>query len=125
MIASKPALQLGVRIMSPIGSDPVGVRRIDGQLNDHSVRICDVERHAVAMLKDKGAGLTIARGREPLFDLVLRLGIALERDVMKRGGRHFRSEEFLILWLLELEKTPERCRRRSRRRSNDNRFAPR
>jgi hypothetical protein len=33
VIASKPALQLGMRIISPIGSDPLGVRRIDGQLN--------------------------------------------------------------------------------------------
>src|SRR6266478_3367320 len=59
------------------------------------------------MLQDKGVGLTIARGGEPIFDLVLCLGITLERDVMKRGGRHFRSEEFSILGLLELE---EGCR---------------
>ena len=33
VIASKPALQLGMRIILPIGSDPLGVRRMDGQLN--------------------------------------------------------------------------------------------
>jgi hypothetical protein len=52
-IASEPPLQFGMRIISPIGSDRVGVRRIDGQLDNHSVGICDVERHAVAVFKDK------------------------------------------------------------------------
>ena len=55
------------------------------------------------MFKDKAVGLSIARGCEPLLDLVLGFGIAFERDVMKRGGRHFRPEQFLILGLLELE----------------------
>jgi hypothetical protein len=55
------------------------------------------------MFKDKAVGLSIARGCEPLLDLVLGLGIAFERDVMKRGGRHFWPEEFLILGLLELK----------------------
>ena len=103
MIASEPPPQLGMRIISPIGSDRFGVRRIDGQLDNHSVGICGVERRAVAMIEDEAVGLSIACGREPLLDLLLGLGIAFERDVMKRGGRHFRSEEFLILWLLELE----------------------
>src|SRR6266849_3128774 len=103
MIASEPPPQLGMRIASPIGCDPVGVRRIDGQLDNHPVRIGGVERHAVTMLKDKAVGLSIARGREPLLDLVLGLGIAFERDVMKRGGWHLRTEELLILGLLELE----------------------
>ena len=93
-----------MRIIPPIGGDPVGVRRIDGQLDNHSVGICNIERGAVAVLKSKAVGLSIARGCESLLDLVLGLGIAFERDVMKRGGRHFRSEEFLILGLLELEK---------------------
>ena len=65
VIARKPALQLGMRIIPPIGSDPFGVRSIDGQLDNHPVRIGDVERRAVAMLKDKAVGLSIARGREP------------------------------------------------------------
>jgi len=55
------------------------------------------------MLEDKAVGLSIACGDEPLLDLVFCLGIAFERDVMKRGGRHLRPEEFLILGLLELE----------------------
>ena len=92
-----------MRITSPIGSDPVGVRSIDGQLDNHSIGICDVKRCAVAMLKNKAVGRSIACGRKPLLDLLLGLGIAFERNVMKRGGRHFRPEEFLILGLLELE----------------------
>src|SRR5436190_415503 len=92
-----------MRIIPPIGGDLVGVRSIDGQLDNHPVRIGDVERRAVAMLKDKAVGLSIACGRESLLDLVLGFGVAFERDVMKRGGRHFRPEEFLIFGLLELE----------------------
>ena len=103
VIATKPPPQLGMRIISPIGSDRVGVRRIDGQLDNHSVGICDVKRRAVAMLKDKAVRLPIACSCEPLHDLVLGHGIAFERDMMKRGGRHLRSEEFLILGLLKLE----------------------
>ena len=103
MIASKPTLQLGMRIIPPIGSDPIGIRSIYGELDNHPIRIGDVERRAVAMLKDKAVGLSIARGREPLLDLVLRLGTAFEGDVMKRRGRHSRTEEFLILRFLELE----------------------
>ena len=81
MIAGEPPPQLGMRIISPIGSDRVGVRRIDAQLDNHSVGIGDIERRAVAMLEDKAIGLSITHGCEPLLDLVLGLGIAFERDV--------------------------------------------
>jgi hypothetical protein len=77
VVASEPSPQLGMRIVSSIGSDCVGVRRIDGQLDNHSIGICDVERRAVAMLKDKAVGLSIARGGEPFPDLVLCFEIAL------------------------------------------------
>ena len=63
VIAGKPALQLEVRVISPVGSDPVGVRRVDRQLDYHSVRIGNVERRTVTVLKDKAVGLTIARRR--------------------------------------------------------------
>ena len=92
-----------MRIIASIGGDPVGVRRIDGQLDDHPVWIGDVKRRAIAMLEDKAVGLLVACGCEPLLDLVLCLGIAFERDVMKRGGGQLRTEEYLILGFFKLE----------------------
>ena len=51
VVAREPPLQLGVRITSAKGGNLVGTRRINSQLDDHSVRIGDVERRAVAMLE--------------------------------------------------------------------------
>src|SRR2546430_15570907 len=56
VIAGEPPPQLGMRIISPICSDRVDVRRIDGQLDYHPVGIGDVERRAVAVLEDKAVG---------------------------------------------------------------------
>jgi hypothetical protein len=57
------------------------------------------------VLKDVQVRLFESRGLKPFRHLALRSGIAVERDVMKWRGWHFRPEQILVFGVGELKES--------------------
>ena len=76
----------GVRLA--LRGDPLGVRGVEREFEEHAVGVFDIERAAIAVLQHKGVGRRIARRLEALRDRLLCRVIDLERDVRWRCGSH-------------------------------------
>jgi hypothetical protein len=55
VVAGEPTPERGVSVTSTLGGDLVGLWHVDGELEEHPIRVLGVERTAVAVLEDVGA----------------------------------------------------------------------
>ena len=95
-----PEGRQGVRLARR--GDPLGVRGIAREFEEHAVGVSDIQRAAVAVLQHKGVRCRIARRLDAPRDRRLRRLIDLERDVMKgclrMGGLNVCSSVWSANW---------------------------
>ena len=96
MVSGHPAAQIRVRSGKARRIDLLGLRSIQRKLDNHAVRVRDIDRAAIAVLEHEGPRRLVAGGREPALVALLSHAVDIQRNVMKRGRRHFRTEELLV-----------------------------
>ena len=103
VVAREPTLQdvMGARLTRLVASRQAGF--IGAQFQDHPVGVSHIDGPAIPVLQNVVLGLLEAVILEPLFHLGLQLRVDVQRNVVKRRARHFRTELSGVIRVGELE----------------------